>query len=273
MNVDLGEVSVPVETHGRGPAVLPVPGGAATCNGYFPELVTRLSAEHSIIVHDRVGTGTSASRSGGPDHLAQQADDLRSVIEAAGRGPAVLVAHSLGGPVSLQLAVDHPDVVSGIVLLDPTIIAGPKLVKQLATAARAATVLLGLPGVGALMTRLSSGMLARQLREFPGGPEVAAARSNLEHSDQMLRTGPLLQHFPEDAARLAARLTESPPGIPGVLVTAARKETHKYRLAHQELAKATGLELQSWPGTHVLHLQHPAQVARLVGEMTTLPRA
>jgi pimeloyl-ACP methyl ester carboxylesterase len=253
--------------------VLAVAGGAAACRGYFPELVTRLAGAHSIIVHDRVGTGTSPSRPGGPGHLEQQADDLRSVVEAAGRGPAVVIAHSLGGPVSLQLAVDHPEIVSGIVLLDPTIIAGSKLVKQLATAARMAAVLLGLPGIGTLMTRQSSRMLARQLSDFPGGPEVSAARSNLEHSDQMLRTAPLLQHFPEDAARLAARLTESPLRIPGVLVTATRRETHKYRVAHEELVKLTGLELQAWPGTHVLHLQHPARVAQLVAEMTILPRA
>ena len=71
---------------------------------------------------DRPGFGQS-----GPDDavvsLAEQAKALAAIIRAKGGKPAVLVGHSLGGPIIAQLAVDAPDLVAALVMvagsLDP----------------------------------------------------------------------------------------------------------------------------------------------------------
>jgi pimeloyl-ACP methyl ester carboxylesterase len=41
------------------------------------------------------------------------------VLEASGAGPALIVAHSLGSAVALRLTLDHPHLVSGLVLIAP----------------------------------------------------------------------------------------------------------------------------------------------------------
>src|SRR6202012_649536 len=45
--------------------------------------------------------------------------DLASVITGTGAGPCVLAGHSWGGVLVQLLAVRHPDLVAGLVLVDP----------------------------------------------------------------------------------------------------------------------------------------------------------
>ena len=71
---------------------------------------------------DRPGFGHS-----GPDDavvsLAEQAQAIAALVEAKGGGPAVLIGHSLGGPIIAQAAVDTPERVAALVIvagsLDP----------------------------------------------------------------------------------------------------------------------------------------------------------
>ncbi|MDZ4868231.1 MAG: alpha/beta hydrolase [Alphaproteobacteria bacterium] len=65
---------------------------------------------------DRPGFGHS-----GPDgavvSLAEQAQAIAALIRANGGKPAVLIGHSLGGPIIAQAAVDSPDLVAALVVL------------------------------------------------------------------------------------------------------------------------------------------------------------
>jgi pimeloyl-ACP methyl ester carboxylesterase len=65
---------------------------------------------------DRPGFGHS-----GPDDavvsLAEQAEAIAAFIRSNGAKPAVLVGHSLGGPIIAQAAVDTPDLVAALVIL------------------------------------------------------------------------------------------------------------------------------------------------------------
>lgn len=73
---------------------------------------------------DRPGFGNS-----GPDDavvsLREQAEALTQLIRAAGGKPAVLIGHSLGGPIIAQAAVDNPELVAALVVvagsLDPAL--------------------------------------------------------------------------------------------------------------------------------------------------------
>lgn len=47
------------------------------------------------------------------------ADDLHLLIESLGLRQVVLVGHSMGGATAMQYAVDHPERLTGLVLMDP----------------------------------------------------------------------------------------------------------------------------------------------------------
>lgn len=70
-----------------------------------------------VLAFDRAGAGRSASAPRGGETLAAQAALAAEVLEAAGGRPALVVGHSLGGAVALQLAADRPDLVAGVVTL------------------------------------------------------------------------------------------------------------------------------------------------------------
>jgi pimeloyl-ACP methyl ester carboxylesterase len=71
----------------------------------------------TLVAADLRGRGRS-NHLPGPSSIAQHADDLAAVIEAASAGPAVVAGHSMGGFVALSLAERHPDRVKAVVLVD-----------------------------------------------------------------------------------------------------------------------------------------------------------
>lgn len=85
----------------------PVVGYAAV----FKELV----ADFRLIAYDRAGYGASDPA---PLSLDLQVDDLTAVLEEV--GPAVVVGHSWGGLLAQLATWSRPDLVSGLVLLDPS---------------------------------------------------------------------------------------------------------------------------------------------------------
>lgn len=70
----------------------------------------------NLIAYDRPGFGQSGPTRREP-HLAEQVAALTNLLTALPRLPTVLVGHSYGGPVALLTAVEHPDLVAGVVLI------------------------------------------------------------------------------------------------------------------------------------------------------------
>jgi pimeloyl-ACP methyl ester carboxylesterase len=104
--------------------VLFVHGSPGTWDGWkgFLEDPELRAAAHLIAV-DRLGFGGSERGRAVPS-LAAQAAALATVLEQ-GEGvtgpPAVVVGHSLGGPIAARLAMDRPDLVAGLLLIAPSI--------------------------------------------------------------------------------------------------------------------------------------------------------
>jgi pimeloyl-ACP methyl ester carboxylesterase len=98
------------------PGLVLVHGGAAHAR-WWDHVAPMLSGEYCVVALDMSGHGDSDRRdSYNLDTWA------REVIEVAKDsclpGPPIVVAHSMGGWVSMTAAADHPEDLSGLILLD-----------------------------------------------------------------------------------------------------------------------------------------------------------
>ncbi|MDH6120201.1 pimeloyl-ACP methyl ester carboxylesterase [Kitasatospora sp. GAS204A] len=104
---------------GGGLTVVWMPGGHAP-GEEFGQLHAMLAASTRSVLVDRFGTAWS-DVGPFPRTTAAEAEELLAALEGAGeRPPYVLVGHSLGGLLVANAARRRPDLVAGVVLLDPT---------------------------------------------------------------------------------------------------------------------------------------------------------
>ncbi|MBN9734963.1 alpha/beta hydrolase [Pseudonocardia sp. P1] len=246
----------------QGPAVLLLPGGAAACEGFFPGMPEGLADDPGcrVIVHDRPGTGTSTE----DGTLAGAAAHLAALVGELGRGPVVVVGQSLGGAVATLLARDHPEVVAGLVLLDPTPINDPAACARLERVMGVVATVTAVPPVRGLLAGLLRATMARERRRLRLRPDCAAAHERIAGSDIRV-----LARAVRGLAALSAGLREADlPRVPSVVVTADRAETDAVHRAHARLADAFGGTLVSWPGsTHNPQLDHPDETLAVVREL------
>jgi pimeloyl-ACP methyl ester carboxylesterase len=80
-----------------------------------------LTGRYRVLNYHRAGYAGSG-RVAGPVSIAQQAAHLRSLLRHLGIERAHIVGHSSGGNIALQLALDAPDVVGSLALLEPALV-------------------------------------------------------------------------------------------------------------------------------------------------------
>jgi len=118
--LDVGGSTVHVIRQGTaGPVVLMIHGASANAREFDWTLAPRLSSYMRVLMADRPGHGYS-QRFDDAETLGAQARQMAGVLDQMAPGEkAVVVGHSFGGAVALRLALDRPDLVSGLVLLAP----------------------------------------------------------------------------------------------------------------------------------------------------------
>jgi len=120
----VGELTVYRGGEGDGPTLLLVHGFGDSA-GTWSQVVGPLARRHKVVVYDQPGHGAS-----GPAEPPLGFEDLRTgIVQVADTidGPLVLVGNSLGGFVSLRFALDQPDRVQQVFLLNSGGLAVAKL--------------------------------------------------------------------------------------------------------------------------------------------------
>ncbi len=118
MEID-GERIHYVDTGGAGPAVVMIHGLGGNLLHFDYALAGRLAGEFRLILVDRPGSGYSTRATGADATLTAQAAAIAKLIGALGLKRPLVVGHSLGGAVSLALALDHPDCTGALALVAP----------------------------------------------------------------------------------------------------------------------------------------------------------
>jgi haloalkane dehalogenase len=81
-------------------------------------VVRALSGSHRIIAADHLGFGLSERPDGAPYTPEWHAGNFAEFVERLGIGPFTLVVHDFGGPIALPLALNRPDLVKRLVVLN-----------------------------------------------------------------------------------------------------------------------------------------------------------
>jgi len=118
MQVD-GERIHYVDRGGAGPALVMIHGLAGNLMHFTYALADELSGDFRVIIVDRPGCGYSERPEGAPADLTAQAATLAKFMRALGLKQPLVVGHSLGGALSLAIALDHPDCAGALALIAP----------------------------------------------------------------------------------------------------------------------------------------------------------
>lgn len=104
---------------GSGPTLLLITGGGGGA-GNYAKISERLADEYTVVRYDRRCNFRSTGDTSVDLDMAQQARDAASVIRAFG-DTAHVFGNSGGANISLQLAMDTPDVITSLVAHEPPV--------------------------------------------------------------------------------------------------------------------------------------------------------
>src|SRR5215468_1274686 len=119
--IETGATSIFVRSHGSGPPVLLLHGFPQT-HLMWRGVATLLARHHTVVCADLRGYGRSGCPASAPDHAAYakraMAQDMVTVMERLGFPRFSVVGHDRGGRVAYRLALDHPERVGRLAVLD-----------------------------------------------------------------------------------------------------------------------------------------------------------
>jgi haloacetate dehalogenase len=119
--IALDEATLHVRHGGAGPAVLLLHGHPRT-HATWHQLAPLLAAHHTVVCPDLRGYGRSSKPASQPGHAQQSkramAADALALMRRLGHERFTVVGHDRGAYVAFRLAMDHPEAVQRLVIMD-----------------------------------------------------------------------------------------------------------------------------------------------------------
>jgi haloalkane dehalogenase len=106
------------DCEGAGPTFVLMHGFPDNLHIYDDVIPHLLQSGRRIVAFDFLGFGASDKPPGAAYSFKQQLGDLEAVIEFLGLGKVVLVAHDSSGPAAVNFAIDHPNKVASLCILN-----------------------------------------------------------------------------------------------------------------------------------------------------------
>ena len=254
----LDGVELEYEVHGDGEPVLLIHPGIFA--DWFTPLLREpaLASRYCFVHYHRVGC-LGSSRVAGPVSLAQHAAHGRLLMGHLGIGRAHVVGHSSSGNVALQLALDAPNAVQSLAVLEPALMSVPSAATSRAFVGAAVQRYRAGDKAGAIDTFLQgtcgSGYRIVLDRVLPGAFEQAVADTDTFFQQEL----PALQQwsFGPDEARRVTQPVLAVVGARSLNLDPIWGERHQLLLdwlPHVESAVVP-------EATHLLEVENPRGVA------------
>jgi pimeloyl-ACP methyl ester carboxylesterase len=171
--VDKGEIEYEIGGEGE-PALLIH--GSLVADSFLPLMAETSLADYRLIRYRRRGFAGSSAHDG-PFSIERQAADASALLRQLGVPRAHIAGHSYGAIIALQLAMDAPDLVHSLVLLELPLLSAPSGQKLIEAMAPAIERYQSGDGAGAVdaFLRIVGGPEWRKdvARTVPHGPEQA----------------------------------------------------------------------------------------------------
>jgi haloacetate dehalogenase len=185
--IPAGDISINVSWGGHGPPLLLLHGYPQT-HVMWHRVAPALADHFTVVCPDLRGYGDSDKPPGGHDHAAYSkramAADQVEVMRAMGFERFAVAAHDRGARVALRMALDHPDAVSRLAVLDivPTQTIYDTIDKQRGTTVWRYFFLIQPPDLPErLIGGDASGYLDWTLREWCGTPGALSEEALAEY--------------------------------------------------------------------------------------------
>src|SRR3954453_11322939 len=111
-----GEMQVVERGSRGGPPIVLIHCFSCAIN-WWDRMLPMLERGHRVVAVDLLGHGGSEKPASGYT-IPHQADTVAEALERLGVRDAEVVGHSLGGSVAVAVAERHPDLVSGVAIID-----------------------------------------------------------------------------------------------------------------------------------------------------------
>lgn len=215
-----------------------------------------------VLAPDLIGHGRSPWTP--PWDIGAQVDGLKTLLDNHAHGPVLVVGHSYGCALAVHLAVKHPELVRGLVLLDPAIELDPVDLLEVAE----------LTAVHSDYTDAEEAKAEKINGAWADVPQVLLDLEVEQHLETM--EGGRVKWRTSTAAtvaswgELARPLVVPPPGTPTVVVQAKRVQppyVSKELKAAFRAQLGDDLTLVQLDCNHMVAQAKPKEVAKLVLEL------
>jgi pimeloyl-ACP methyl ester carboxylesterase len=214
---------------------------------HWREQVPHFAKKHRVIALDQRGHGESDK----PDQdygIPGFVDDLALLIDEVGLRKPVIVGHSMGGAIAMNLARKHPELTRAIVMVDSPIVPLPANLQPLAQ-----QIFAGLEGPG--YQGVAVGFVRMQMfnPDSPAGlvDEVAAGMGSAPQ--RVMRTALENTLAPENE-------TPGPIPVPALFIRAATAFATEEELRD----RYPGLEVVTVGCAHFVQMEKPAETNALI---------